>query len=600
MDSSAPDLSTGSNSTSISDPTLVTTATGIDSVSDDASAAVESSTPAGSSPSLKGAEDDSARSTKETDQFLNEPRKKESFKEGLENEVGQVMGSWKSFWGGVQKQVAPTISAVRKDLNSAATQARAEMERLQSEARARNDTAVGPDPNADFVSSAMMGDIGMGFGGLGISEAAAGSTKPDVKGKGRELPDNSIASSVDAVGHQANVAFQSLFAKLQSSLPTTTETNPDGTTVTHTSLPSLASFQQSLSHTLSSNPNLKLNQLDLPALRQNLTNSFQKLQSDLHLADAEKLAEDYLKKSENLLQDAGKFFQEAVKIVPPTNDGQAGVSWDGSDMWTIATYDGGHTPVYSQTDDQVSKLTGKSIADVRARRQEALLKALRSNKDLLQIDPAGSEETGKDIREAWLAWLKDEVEVKGGIEGDYWTELIWRELGPTKKEGVEELKATRDALVPSVMDKEAFWTRYFFRVHQIEVEAERRKTVLETAVTPAEDEAFSWDDEEVTTGTAPTTISTGSDTTLVPAPELTNSSTPGPSTPSIITQASVPETVEQRKEEATPSTTNTSPRISEESYDIVSQPSGNVRAPTSPASTAAERKEDDSEDSDWE
>lgn len=39
-----------------------------------------------------------------------EVKKEESFAKGLEAEVGQVMGSWKSFWGGVSKQVRPCLS----------------------------------------------------------------------------------------------------------------------------------------------------------------------------------------------------------------------------------------------------------------------------------------------------------------------------------------------------------------------------------------------------------------------------------------------------------------------------------------------------------
>lgn len=33
--------------------------------------------------------------------------------------------------------------------------------------------------------------------------------------------------------------------------------------------------------------------------------------------------------------------------------------------------------------------------------------------------------------------------------------------------------------VPSVMPEEVFWVRYFFRVHQIEVEENRRKALLQ-------------------------------------------------------------------------------------------------------------------------
>jgi hypothetical protein len=102
------------------------------------------------------------------------------------------------------------------------------------------------------------------------------------------------------------------------------------------------------------------------------------------------------------------------------------------------------------------------------------------------VDPAG-EDAEEDVREAWKKWLETDVEGKGGIEGDEWTAKVWEELGPGG-EGVEELKAMRDELgersfifpivvdrvliqrlacpVPAVLSKEAFWTRYFFRVQQ--------------------------------------------------------------------------------------------------------------------------------------
>lgn len=35
--------------------------------------------------------------------------------------------------------------------------------------------------------------------------------------------------------------------------------------------------------------------------------------------------------------------------------------------------------------------------------------------------------------------------------------------------------------VPSEMTEEVFWTRYFFRVYQIEREAERRRALLQGA-----------------------------------------------------------------------------------------------------------------------
>lgn len=309
----------------------------------------------------------------------------------------------------------------------------------------------------------MMGD--MGIGGMPAGLAVDG-------GKGKEK-ETQLEEEVRKGVEQAGEAITSLFTRLQSSLPK--GQSADGEGGIGRSLPSLASFQQSLSSTLASHPNLDPKNLNITDLRSSLTSTFQKLQTDLHLADAEKMAEEYLKKSEGILLNAGQFFQDAIKIVPPTSDESdlAGVAWDGSDAWTIPTdtsnlNSSGGRLSYKQTDAQVSKLTGQSITSVRQTRHAASLHALRSNRDLLLVD-LDSAEGGKvdeDVRASWSKWV-GQLETDGGLEGEKWTEKMWAELGPTKGDGVEELKAMRDELVPSKMDKDTFWKRYFFRVHQV-------------------------------------------------------------------------------------------------------------------------------------
>jgi len=359
-------------------------------------------------------------------------------------------------------QVAPALESVRKDLSLAAVQAKAELERLQTQAadaRARGEAA-------DFANIAMMGSVGMATNTAPSADSKDGTSAPPLtteqKGKGKEVdPGPPLAEKITS---QA----QTLFHRLQASLPTqtaapitTTTTNPDGTTTTTTtpapasaarSLPTLASFQSTLSSHLSSNPHLTL---DLPALRASLTTNFQKLQTDLHLADAEKLAEEYLKKSEGVLKEAGRYLQEAVKVVPPIDGGETGsgpaggVSWDGSDVWTLPSPASklGGSVIFSQTDAQVAALTGLSTKSVRAKRKDALLKQLRSDRAVVEVDPGKEDGEGVDeeVKSLWKKWVKEEVEAQGGITGDEWTARTWAELGPGG-EGVEELKATRDAL----------------------------------------------------------------------------------------------------------------------------------------------------------
>lgn len=299
--------------------------------------------------------------------------------------------------------------------------------------------------STDFAAYAL-NDAALGSSGLAPITARSSESAPtdqpidhetqpltrEAKGKGK---DTTASTEPTTATHAA----QAFFSRLQASLPSTNNT---------TSLPSLASFQSTLSSHLSSNPNL---QLDLPALRQTLTTNFQKLQTDLHLADAEHLAEEYLRKSEAVLREAGaaagSFLQEAVKVVPPPQS-SGGMSWDGSDVWTLpapSSQLGSSKIIFAQSDAQISALTGLSPSSVRAQRKDALLKQLRSDRALIKLDPSGGQGVDEDVTEAWNKWFATEVEAKGGIDGDEWTAKVWGELGPGG-EGVEELKAMRDEL----------------------------------------------------------------------------------------------------------------------------------------------------------
>ena len=156
------------------------------------------------------------------------------------------------------------------------------------------------------------------------------------------------------------------------------------------------------------------------------------------------------------------------------------------------------------------------------------------------------------------------------------------------------------------MSEEEFWTRYFFRVHQINQEDERRKAVLEgvfsylvmsasvlipddiinAAGSTAQDEDFSWEDEEEDVGPRGE-----------PSPRL----------------ASAARELSHDRLMAAVTSGTTSPERSEDSYDLVS--SGRASA-TGDASAAhshvkevsdddSDEEEDDEDDeesaeSDWE
>lgn len=136
-------------------------------------------------------------------------------------------------------------------------------------------------------------------------------------------------------------------------------------------------------------------------------------------------------------------------------------------------------------------------------------------------------------------------------------------------------------VVPSAMPEEVFWTRYFFRVHQIEREAERRKALLqgkflvkpdlfsvliERLGTSDSEDAFSWEDDDEEPSSAPVPSNPPSQVSMTHSPR----------------------------------------ESSEESFDVVSgRNSGeNVKKYAKAAVTADEgveaHKDSDSGDSDWE
>jgi hypothetical protein len=193
------------------------------------------------------------------------------------------------------------------------------------------------------------------------------------------------------------------------------------------------------------NPNL-----DVTQIRSSLVQNIQKNLQGVNLKQAEKLAEEYLKKSEGLLAEAGEFLKDAVKVVPPEEgDGSGiGMAWDGSDMYSFSTSTANNLPadevIFDQSSSFLGGTRGASSEVIRAQRKDALMRRLRSDKELLLVDPAAEAES-LARRESFKAFVEHEIEGRGGVEGDEITKMIWQELGPEAKDA-EVLKATRDAL----------------------------------------------------------------------------------------------------------------------------------------------------------
>jgi hypothetical protein len=222
-------------------------------------------------------------------------------------------------------------------------------------------------------------------------------------------------------------------------------------------------------------------------------------------------AEEYAKKSEALIREAVKeaneVLKEAVKIIPPdpsdaSTSGQAGgnsgLVWDGSDMWMLPM-----DSTVNQASSSSASGAGKEKAvggqssesqHAVASRALALLHRLQSDPSIIQHDP----EADDNLKEAYAKWREEEIKSKGGIESSEWAEKtgtllkevtslyeIYSSLGESSLQTICIIHAWTlipsfvALTVPSTLSKEEFWSRYFFRAHQIKHEEERRKALIQ-------------------------------------------------------------------------------------------------------------------------
>lgn len=486
--------------------------------------------------------------------------------QSLGEEVNEVIGQLGRFWGGFQKQSQAALQTARKDFRSVVETARKEASWLNNASGAQR---TAPSTSQDTANPT----------------DSSGPEPPitvDTKGKEKEVDDDAatIKSSSPTTEGNAN-ATGSFFSRLQANLPP--QFAPAAIT---------ASLQTQLTTA----------QAQADALRTSLATNIQRIQQEGHvptLAQAEKLAGEYVHRSEALLKGAGAFLKDAVQVVP--GEGAAntqGVVWDGSDIWMMPTPMGPATPAEGAT----SSSTGRPLTH-----SEMLLKRLKSDPEILRVDPVAS--SAKERYETYLA----------GIDTNdaQWTARI-REVVAEASEDSDALLATKEKLVPSEISEDEFWKRYFFRVQQISEDEEKRKIILE-APTQSEDD-FSWEDDDKPASPA-------SDKAGIPAAELppahpsTSTTTLKTSTNDLEPAASA-STGESAVTPTGPgsrsasqvlvaqsgvSTSNTSPRESESSFDVVSASSSVAGAAIEasdkkgvPSDKAKSEQKDDSDDSDWE
>ncbi|CEL60716.1 hypothetical protein RSOLAG1IB_03955 [Rhizoctonia solani AG-1 IB] len=498
----------------------------------------------------------------------------------LGDEVNEVIGQLGRFWGGFQKQSQTAFQNARKDFGSVVQAARKEASWLGNNADASRNapSTSGEEPSATTTTS---------------------STEPpapisiDTKGKEKEVEDDTATIKSSSPTMETTPAISTsgtFFSRLQANLP-----------------PQFA--PASITATLQSQ--LSTAQAQADALRASLATNIQRIQQEgnmpISFAQAEKLAGEYVHRSEELLKGAGAFLKDAVHVIPAEGSSDTrGVVWDGSDIWMMPS------PMAPATPAPEADASGRPALT----HAEALLKRLKSDPEVLRVDPAAS--SAVERYEKYLA----EIDTNN-VE---WTARI-RELISDTSEDSDALLATKEKLVPEVVSEDDFWKRYFFRVQQINEDEEKRKIILE-APTQSEDD-FSWEDDDkpaspitnskpdltqppsnptadlppIHPSTSTTTLRTSAKDLEPPssAPGAESTTTPTPTGPNSRSASQI------LVAHSGVSTNNTSPRESESSFDVVSASSSVAGVNTDvadkkPASgdKAKEEKKDDSDDSDWE
>ncbi|WVN85957.1 uncharacterized protein L203_101115 [Cryptococcus depauperatus CBS 7841] len=442
----------------------------------------------------------------------------------FKEEVDQVMDTLNSWWGGVKKQSASAFTTLKADIDKTVSQAQADFEFLK--------TAKMEVVRKESSYLPITQDVPM-------SDETQETSQPKLvdKGKGKES------------------------ALLQQS---PSEEQPGGTAFFELLATSTLQFQNSIRSSLkstieaaASNPTLSSPQAIRQQLAHNLRLSSARENLQLSVKQAEKLAEEYLRKGDQWFKGAEKWMEDAVKVVPPNEEETHIVSlgWDGSDWYSFST----SNDLGNEKHDSRSLRSHAPLTSPASSRKDALLQQLREDKGLLMVDPEGENETEKRKAE-FREWVKD-----------HWEHEMAE--GKLKEEGfVGEI---RMELVPEHLTDIQFWQRYFFHKHMIEAEEQRRKLLLQVSQQDQADD-FNWDDEpEETTPPNKSRSSPGSSTDVT--------------TPKVVDKSQLPPTNNAEKKPII--SVIASPHDSEESYDLVSDQSGKNAKVLPPT---------EDEDSDWE
>ncbi|KAH9170177.1 hypothetical protein EDB89DRAFT_2072330, partial [Lactarius sanguifluus] len=192
-------------------------------------------------------------------------------------------------------------------------------------------------------------------------------------------------------------------------------------------------------------------------------------------------------RGEVLLRGASVFLRDAVRVVPPEPAAPASAS-------TPPAFDDAVTP-------RAEAPSPVAISVTPATRRDALLRALRATPAIIRVDPV-KEERSATLFVTWaqVEDLRDGTQREVELAADGGALQVTLNAGsvisPPCGSGTGRvlIRTLETQCRTEELSEDEFWTRYTFRVYQINQEDERRKAVLEGPT--AQEEDFSWEDEE--------------------------------------------------------------------------------------------------------
>ena len=190
-------------------------------------------------------------------------------------------------------------------------------------------------------------------------------------------------------------------------------------------------------------------------------------------------------RGEELLRGASVFLRDAVRVVPPDPQTASASALSSASHSRSASASAPAPP------GEASASVGSTVP---ATRRGALLRALRSNPAILRVDPAGEERSGV-LFAVWVdaagrdvvrdeSRRESELSADDGILRSTLSTLGACLYTPFLTDRISMLTLMYWYAVPGELSEDVFWTRYFFCVHQINQEDERRKAVLSGRVPP--------------------------------------------------------------------------------------------------------------------